>query len=84
MSRNPVTWAAGISGVLTALVTVGVLNADQAANVNSDVQVLVGLAGFLIPFVAGLLAHRKVTPLADPRDNAGRRLTPDGATPISG
>jgi hypothetical protein len=72
MSRNPVTWAAGIAGVLAALVSVGVLNADTEANVNGIVQALVGASAFLIPLIAGFLARSKVTPVASPRDTNRR------------
>lgn len=62
MSRNPVVWANAIAGVLSALVSVGVLNASQETVVNGWVQALVGAAGFLLPLIAGFLAQRRTTP----------------------
>lgn len=78
MNRNPVTWAGAIAGILAALVSVGILNADQEANVNATVQALVGAAAFIIPLISSFLARSRVTPVADPRNDAGQRLVPAG------
>jgi len=80
ISRDPVVWANAIAGVLAAAVSVGLLNASQATNVNGVVQALVGAASFLLPLIAGFLARRRVTPVADPRDTDGTRLVRSGVS----
>jgi hypothetical protein len=79
MSRNPVTWAAAIAGLLAAGVSVGLLNASQETAVNGVVQALVGASSFLLPLIGAFFARAKATSLADPKDAQGRRLVPVGA-----
>lgn len=74
MTREPVLTAASIVAAATAVLAVlaafGLpLTAEQQAAV-------LGLIGVAAPYVVALLARRKVTPLADPRDASGKALLP--------
>lgn len=63
-----VTVATVALALLTALAGTGVLSGKTAALVAAGIGVLNA--------VLGLVAHSKVTPLANPRDNGGRALVP--------
>lgn len=84
-------WAA-VSAVLGAAVSFGVLTAAQAEALNATGVALPGfvlaigtIAGALFPLLGGVAAafgtaksgRDVVTPVSDPVDNQGRRLTPD-------
>jgi hypothetical protein len=83
LSRSPGVWANAIAGILSAAVSVGLITAGTADNVNGAVTALVGAAGLLLPFAAALISRRHTTPLADPRDTRGVRLAPIDGEPIS-
>ena len=90
-SKVGVAWSAA-AGVVSALVSFGALTAAQGDAVTAAGQAAEGtvtavgtvLAGVL-PLIAGIVsafrttsaAREHVTPVVDPRDNAGRALTPD-------
>lgn len=81
----------GLGGVVTTLVTLGVLSTDQGDSVtdllnygvsNADVlsaivagAVTIG-AGLVASFGTGKTAQARVTPIEDPRDNDGTSLVP--------
>lgn len=86
----------GLGGVVTTLVTLGVLSTDEADAVNSALsygvqasEVLGAVAaggvaivvGLLSAFGAGKTAQGRVTPVEDPRANDGTPLTPAVDTP---
>ncbi|KJK48925.1 hypothetical protein UK23_15515 [Lentzea aerocolonigenes] len=74
---RPLRTIASIVGGLTALVSglvgSGLLSTDQGSAITGVINAVVVLLGTL-GFV--LSAERKVTPLSDPRDSAGRALVP--------
>lgn len=90
-SKVGTAWSAA-SGVVSALVAYGVLTAAQGDAVTAAGQAAEGtvtafgtvLAGVL-PLITGVItafrtsaaAKDHVTPVADPRNNAGQALTPD-------
>ena len=75
MNREPLlrksTWTALAGAVFVLAVLIGKpVSAEwQAA--------IIGLIGACLPIAAALWARGDVTPLSDPRDNAGQPLTPD-------
>jgi hypothetical protein len=86
-----VAWSAA-AAVLGAAVSFGVLSAAQAEALNAVGMALPGaivalgtIAGAVIPLLGGVAAafgvakvgKHEVTPVADPRDDQGRALTPD-------
>lgn len=90
-SKIGVAWAAA-SGVVGALVTFGVLTAAQGDAVTaagqaaeSTTTALGTVIGGVIPLIGAIVtafrttagAKDQVTPIADPRNNAGVALTPD-------
>lgn len=76
METQPVlSWAgivAFIGGLLALLVTLGVPITDDQTKAALAALVLAG------PIVTALVARRKVTPLANPKDNAGNPLVVGG------
>lgn len=72
-------WAA-IGGIVTGLTGVGIITADQ----NTAVQSLLVAVGVFVAAVSSVLAafgvrrqaEPLVTPVADPRDDDGQKLTP--------
>jgi hypothetical protein len=73
IQREPVITAGVLTALAAALLTLlesfGVpLTPAQQDAINSVVVLLA-------PLVMALIVRRYVTPVADPRDNAGRRLT---------
>lgn len=83
-------WSA-IAGVIGALVTYGVLSGAQGdaitaagAQAQDTVTAFGTVLGGMLPLISGVIAafstaktgEGHVTPLADPRDNAGNRLVP--------
>jgi hypothetical protein len=69
-----VTVVTALLGLVTAF---GLrLNADQQKAILAAVSTMVPL----IALAAAWWARRKVTPLADPRDNAGNKLVPETTT----
>lgn len=81
----------GLGGVVTTLVTLGVLTSDQGAGFTSLIEygasnadilgsVVAGgvtiLAGLVASFGTGKSAQSRVTPTEDPRDNEGTPLVP--------
>lgn len=75
---QPLLTAAGlqaaVGAVIALLVAFGLkLTGEQTAAV-------LGVFAVLGPIVTAFATRTKVTPLADPRDNAGRALTPDSNT----
>lgn len=91
-SKVGTAWAAA-SGVVSALVTFGVLTAAQGDAITvageaapSTITGLGTIIAGVLPIVSGVVssfrtasaAKDDVTPVADPRDNAGNALTPAG------
>jgi hypothetical protein len=72
--QNPVAMLATLVALLTAadgtLEGLHILSPSVAAWAAGAIAVLTA--------VLGVVTHGKVTPLANPRDNAGRPLTPAG------
>jgi Flp pilus assembly pilin Flp len=85
---EPVLEAARLGGLLAAVVVavasvVSLVLAGRWTDINALGTVLGGLAGALMALIAYIApvwqarkARAKVTPLADPRDIAGRKLVP--------
>lgn len=88
-------WGA-LSGLIVALVPLGILSAEQADAVSYLGDSVVSSTSVLAPVVGGVIAaflhvlqsfaqakvsKSDVTPSADPRDDQGRRLTPDVIVP---
>lgn len=92
-------WGA-LAGVIVALVPLGIITQAQADSIGVLGDSVVSGASIVGPIVGGVLAAAlavgqaftqarvskdDVTPVADPRDNQGRALTPDApATPAQG
>lgn len=73
--RVAATVSAMLPGALSALVAGNVIDVGQSdALTGLTAAVLTVLAAFGVP----VLAERAVTPLVDPRDRHGDRLTPPG------
>jgi hypothetical protein len=74
MSRFPVAWLTTVitvlTGFLATLTGVHALSATQAAWAAGVIAVLTA--------ILGVITHKAVTPLADPKDSAGRELVPAG------
>lgn len=75
MRREPLlkkaTWTALAGAALAVLVAAG-------APISPDLRAaLIALIGAAAPVAVAVWGRRDVTPLADPRDNQGRPLTPD-------
>lgn len=66
LSKEPVT-AAVLVPVIVWLATYFGFNVDE--------ETATAIAGALLVLI-GLFARQRVTPLADPHDNAGRKLVP--------
>ena len=94
-SKVGTAWSAA-SGVIGALVTYGVLSGAQGealtavgAEAQNTVTAFGTVLGGILPLIAGVVtafsatsaAKDHVTPVADPRNNAGQPLTPDTAPP---
>lgn len=76
MKQNPVAWLTALVAVLTAvdgtLQGMHVLTATQSAWAAGIIAVLTA--------ILGTIARANVTPLANPRDRAGRKLVPHNDT----
>lgn len=87
------TAVSAATAVLGAAVAFGLLTAAQAEAISATGQALPGavmalgtIAGAVIPLIGGVIAafstaavgKHEVTPVSDPRDNAGNLLTPEG------
>lgn len=81
MNREPLFNTAAIVAVVSAalalLVSFG-LGIDPG-----QVQAILTFVTVAAPFVVAYLARKKVTPVADPKNNDGNALTPDTETPVS-
>lgn len=92
-SKVGVAWSAA-GGLISALVTFGVLTAAQGdavtaagAAAEGTVTALGTVIAGVLPLIAGIVSafrtaaagKDKVTPVDDPRDNAGNPLTPAGS-----
>lgn len=92
------TWSkimGAAGGVLTALVTVGILTAAQGDavgvgfdSVNLLLSAVVGLVAAAPPIISAFktarLGERYVTPVSDPRNALGERLLPEPPTTLAG
>lgn len=89
--------AGTISGVITALaglaVVVGLASAEEAnalaVAISGVVMAVAALAAVVVPIWKSYQARNAVTPLADPRDEAGNELVPatsleEGHSPVFG
>ncbi|WP_328604762.1 hypothetical protein OG943_32670 [Amycolatopsis sp. NBC_00345] len=76
MSRYPLRVAGSIVGTLTAIVSglvgSGLFTADQG---NAATGIITAVITLLAAFGVVVSTEKKVTPLIDPRDNAGAPLT---------
>lgn len=75
MNREPLfstaTLVAVVSAALALLVSFG-LGIDP-----TQVQAILTFVTVVAPFVVAYFVRKKVTPVADPKDNEGNSLTPD-------
>lgn len=81
--RPVLTWAAITGAVmsgLVALVTMGVITIDPE-QMGAIEKFLIALGPIVIATGIGFVPQRKVTPVSDPRNNAGDRLVPEASTP---
>lgn len=91
-AQNAASLATAIHGILGAAVAFGLLTGAQSEAIDATGQALPGwllalgtIAGAVFPVLAAVqaafttakTAKGDVTPVADPRDHAGRALTPD-------
>lgn len=75
MNREPLVTAGTLAAVLSA---VFVLLVAFGIDIDDDKQAaILGVVAVLFPLVSPLFARSKVTPVADPRDDDGNRLTAD-------
>lgn len=73
LKRFPVAWLS----VAVAALTAGDAAAEQAHLLTGTQSAWAGVVIAVLTLVAGRAAHNAVTPLAAPRDAAGRTLVPD-------
>lgn len=76
---NKTSTVAGLTLVVGQLVAFGVLPQATGDAVMSTGTIVIGAAFAVVAAVhavVGLLIHKKVTPVADPKDNQGRMLVP--------
>ena len=75
MEREPLltkaSWVALVTAVIAVAVAFGLPLTDEQQ------KALIALAGVLAPLAAAVWARGQVTPVADPRDDDGNRLTPE-------
>ena len=75
MEREPLltkaSWVALVTAVIAVAVAFGLPLTDEQQ------KALIALAGVLSPVAAAVWARGQVTPVADPRDDDGNRLTPE-------
>jgi hypothetical protein len=91
-------WSA-VAAVVGAATSFGLLTSAQAEALAATGEALPGIvlalgtiAGALIPLAGGIVASFStvkvakdhVTPVSDPRDNEGNKLTPDVVAPVAG
>lgn len=79
LSINQATVEAGVTIAAGAAVSFGLIPAADKESVVSAVDI--GVAGVFaalaaVRLVGGYLLHKKVTPVADPKDDAGNSLVP--------
>jgi hypothetical protein len=78
-------WKTVLGTLVTAAVSFGVLNAEQATVVHNIVAAVATIVTAVTAILTQLhilgRAEPKVTPLADPRNSAGQRLTVEEAKP---
>jgi hypothetical protein len=82
-------WAQKTLGMIGAMATAAAGYGILAAAQNDAIQGLLGaipgvialVSNFLVAFGVTQKAEPEVTPISDPRDNAGNMLTPDRVTP---
>jgi predicted lipid-binding transport protein (Tim44 family) len=76
--------AGGLSGAVALLVGIGVLTTDQGSALTNAILAALAAVSVLVsvvaPIVTAYRARSQVTPLTDPRDNAGNQLVPAAAT----
>lgn len=74
MNREPVLSIAGLLAAVSAVITVLVAFGLDLTEAQSTA--VLGAVAALAPLVAALVARRRVTPVTDPRNNAGVELFP--------
>ena len=71
---------AAISGLVSLLVTVGVLPATLGSQLTNASEIVVAAVATILatvgPIVHALISRGVVTPIADPKNNAGESLVP--------
>lgn len=74
---------ATISGLVSLLVTLGILPATLGSQINGTTEAVVTAVGAVaatVPVIVHAISARKdVTPVADPRDDEGNKLVPKGS-----
>ena len=79
MKREPVIIAAAVVALIEATIIAAVafgwgINPDQQAAL---MGVIIAAAAVIAPLVGAIWARSKVTPVSDPKDDAGYLLVPD-------
>ncbi|WP_237048124.1 hypothetical protein [Lentzea guizhouensis] len=72
--RAVATWVGLIAALVSWLVGSGLLTTGQADAITGTVSAVLALLG---AFGVALAGEKRVTPTSDPRDDAGRTLTPN-------
>ena len=73
-AAEPVVIGASLQAVIVA--AVAALTAFGVEWTQEQVGAVVGLSAVVIAFVVAFFVRKDVTPLSNPKDNAGRPLTP--------
>jgi ABC-type nickel/cobalt efflux system permease component RcnA len=74
MSAGAVVGA--VMATLAMLVALGVINLEPS-QMGAIETALVALVGLVVPLLGAWLARSKVTPVANPHNDAGERLVPE-------
>ncbi|MCK2239407.1 MULTISPECIES: hypothetical protein [unclassified Crossiella] len=72
--RTAASWIGGLSALISGLVGSGLLTGIQGDALTGAIGAVVAV---LSAFGIVLVTERRVTPVADPRDDSGRALTLD-------
>ena len=85
LGREPVRWigiiASCVLAVLTILTGEGIITDATSGDLTDTVHSLEQILLIFVPIIAAEIARRQVTPVADPKLEAGTRVTvlaPDG------
>lgn len=85
-ARTAATVWTAVGGVVTGLAGVGIITADQNTALQTLLVAVTAVVGGATSALAAFGVKRKVeplvTPISDPRNNAGEELAPAGPTGV--